>query len=162
MKTIIKGLLVFIGLTISIASADILGEADDTYIGFQMTTPIDSIPRGLFSGQHQYSYLLIQQREGIKDGFVLIEDNYGNRTLNYLRPSNSFDISRSRIAEYAVPIMRLEAQDNPNTEGSSSKKSNTDISTAIEVVRLVVLVGFPIMVRNSIENDLEKDWKTEE
>jgi hypothetical protein len=158
MKTILKGLLVLCGLANSIVSADVLGEADDTYIGFQLTVPLVSISRGLFSGQHQYSYLLVQQKNGIKDGIALTQDNYGNRTLNYLRPSNSFDISRSRVVEYAVPIMRLEAQDSPNTATSSTKKSNTSISTAIAVVGLAVLVAIPIMVKH----DLEKDWKPAE
>jgi hypothetical protein len=155
MKTIIKGLLVLFGLTNSMVSADALREADDIYIGFQVTASLDSISRGLFSGDHQYNYLFVQQRNGIKDGIVLTQDNYGNRTVNYLRPTNSFDISQSRVVEYAVPIMRLEAQDSPNTETSSTRKSNTNFSTAIAVVGLAALVALPIMIKN----DLEKDWK---
>lgn len=155
MKTIIKGLLVLFGLTNSMVSADALREVDDTYVGFQMTIPINSISRGLFSGQPQYSYLLVRQKNGIKDGVALTQDNYGNRILNYLRPTNSFDISQSRIVEYAVPIMRLEAQDSPSTETSSPEKSNTNFSTVIVVVGLAALVAIPIMARN----DLEKDWK---
>ena len=155
MKTIIKGLLVLFGLTNSMVSADALREADDTYVGFQMTIPINSISRGLFSGQPQYSYLLVRQKNGIKDGVALTQDNYGNRILNYLRPTNSFDISQSRVVEYAVPIMRLEAQDSPSTEISSPEKSSRNTSTAIAVVGLAVLVALPIMIRN----DLEKDWK---
>jgi len=155
MKTIIKGLLVLFGLTNSMVSADALGEADDTYVGFQMAISIDSISRGLLSGQPQYSYLLVRQKNGIKDGIALTNDNYGNRTLNYLRPTNIFDISQSRVVEYAVPIMRLEAQDSPNTETSTTRKSSTNFSTAILVVGLAALVALPIMVKN----DLEKDWK---
>ena len=155
MKTIIKGLLVLFGLTNSMVSADALREADDTYVGFQMTIPINSISRGLFSGQPQYSYLLVRQKNGVKNGIALTQDYYGNRTLNYLRPTNNFDISHSRALEYAVPIMRLEAQDSPSTETSRPEKPNTNVSTAIAVVGLAVLVALPIMIRN----DLEKDWK---
>jgi len=155
MKTIIKGLLVLLGLTNSMVSADALREADDIYIGFQMTTSLDSISRGLFSDHHQYNYLFVQQRNGIKDGIVLTQDNYGNRTLNYLRPSDNFDIGRSRVVEYAVPIMQLEAQDSPNTEPSTTGRSSTSVSTAIAVAGLVALVALPIMIKN----DLEKDWK---
>lgn len=158
MKTIIKGLLVLLGLTNSMVSADALREADDIYIGFQMTTSLDSISRGLFSGHHQYNYLFVQQRNGIKDGIVLTQDNYGNRTLNYLRPSDSFDIGRSRVVQYAVPIMQLEAQDSPNTEPSTTGKSNTSVSTAIAVAGLVALVALPIMIKN----DLEKDWEPDD
>jgi hypothetical protein len=155
MKTIIKGLLVLFGLTSSMVSADALREADDTYIGFQMTASLDSISRGLFSGDHQYNYLFVQQRNGIKDGIVLTQDNYGNRTLNYLRPSHNFDIGQSRVVEYAVPIMQLEAQDSPSTEGSSSGTSSTNVSTVIVVVGLAALVAIPLMVKR----DLEKDWE---
>jgi hypothetical protein len=158
MKTIIKGLLVLLGLTNSMVSADALREADDIYIGFQMTTSLDSISRGLFSGHHQYNYFFVQQRNGIKDGIVLTQDNYGNRSLNYLRPSDSFDIGRSRVVEYAVPIMQLEAQDSPNTEPPTTEKSNTNVSTAIAVAGLAALVALPIMIKN----DLEKDWEPDD
>jgi len=158
MKTIIKGLLVLLGLTNSMVSADALREADDIYIGFQMTTSLDSISRGLFSDHHQYNYLFVQQRNGIKDGIVLTQDNYGNRTLNYLRPSDNFDIGRSRVVEYAVPIMQLEAQDSPNTEPSTTGRSSTSVSTAIAVAGLVALVALPIMIKN----DLEKDWEPDD
>ena len=41
MKTILKGLLVLFGLTSSMVSAArFLGEEDDTYIGFQITTSL--------------------------------------------------------------------------------------------------------------------------
>lgn len=150
MKAMIKGLLVLFGLTNSMVSADALREADDTYIGFQMTTSLDSISRGLFSGDHQYNYLFVKQRNGVKDGIVFTLDSYGNRTLNYLKPSDSFDVGQSRVVEYAVPIMKLEAQDNPDTE-----RSSTDFSTAIAVVGLAALVAIPLMVKR----DLEKDWE---
>lgn len=52
MKMIIKGLLVLFGLTNSMVSADVPREADDIYIGFQMTASLDSISGGLFSGDH--------------------------------------------------------------------------------------------------------------
>lgn len=86
---------------------------------------------------------------------MLTQDNYGNRTLNYLRPSHNFDIGQSRVVEYAVPIMQLEAQDSPSTEGSSTGTSNTKVSTVIAVVGLAALVALPIMIKH----DLEKDWQ---
>jgi hypothetical protein len=44
MKTTIKGQLVVFGLTNSIVNADLLGDADDTHIGFQMAIPIELNP----------------------------------------------------------------------------------------------------------------------
>jgi len=155
MKTMIKGLLVLFGLTNSVVSADALREADDIYIGFQITTSLDSIFSGLFSGDHQYNYLFVQQRNGIRDGIVLTQDNHGHRTLNYLRPSNSFDIGQSRIVEYAVPIMQLEAQDSHATDQPGSGKSGTNASAALAVAGLAALVAIPWMIKR----DLEKDWE---
>ena len=151
MKTIIKGLLVLTGLVISTVSADFIGDEDDTYIGFQMATSLDSMSRAMFLGDHQYSYLLVQQRDGLKDGFSISRDSQGNRVLNYLRPSTTFDFTQRRVAEYAVPIMSLEAQD-----GSRPKKSTTSNSAEYQLAGLVALM----VISLKIQKDLEKDWET--
>jgi hypothetical protein len=54
--------------------------------------------------------------------------------------------------------MQLEAQDSPNTEPSTTEKSNTNVSTAIAVAGLAALVALPIMIKN----DLEKDWEPDD
>jgi hypothetical protein len=51
MKMILTGLLVVFGFTTTIASADFLGETDDAYIGFQMTTPLGIKSTGLSLAQ---------------------------------------------------------------------------------------------------------------
>lgn len=145
MKTVVKGLLVVFGFSISMASADFLGEADDAYIGFQMTTPLDLRSGNLFSGRKQYRYLLIRQRDGIKDGIAFTDDSNGGQVLNYLRPSTTLDFGDSRISEYAVPIMRLDAD----------AGSNTKSSTSYVVGGLVALV----VVGAIVKRDLEKPWK---
>ncbi|MDH3629956.1 MAG: hypothetical protein OER98_02450 [Gammaproteobacteria bacterium] len=144
MNAISKGLLVIFALTSSIASADFLGEADDSYLGVQMTMPLDSKPMGIFSGRNQYNYLLIEQKDGIKEGIALTHDSGGNKTLNYLRPSATFDIIDSRFPEYAVPILRL--------DGEVSTSNNPTNYAAAGLVALVV-VGI------IAKRDLEKDWK---
>ncbi len=148
MNTISKGLLVILGLTSSIANADFLGEADDTYIGVQMTMPLDSKSMGIFSGRYQYSYLLIEQNDGIKDGIALTQDSNGNQILNYLRPSDTFDIIESSLSEYAVPILRLDEQANTDTNNSTNYAG----------VGLVALLVVGIIIKH----DLEKDWKVVE
>jgi len=40
MKSVIKGLLLGLGLSSSLVNADFLGDADDSYIGFRMTTSL--------------------------------------------------------------------------------------------------------------------------
>jgi hypothetical protein len=154
MKIMLKGLMVLFGLTSSMVSADFLGEEDDTYIGFQITTSLDSISRGLFSGHSQYSYLLIQKRDGIKDGLALTQDNYGNQVLSYMRPSSDFDIGQSRVVEYAVPIMRLETQDTPDTDTGSN------VSSAVTIAVVGGLVALAVSYK--AKSDLEKDWETDD
>jgi len=144
MNAISKGLLVIFGLSSSIASADFLGEADDNYLGVQMTMPLDSTSMGMFSGHNQYNYLLIEQKDGIKEGITLTQDSNGNKTLNYLRPSATFDIIDSRLPEYAVPILRLDGE-------ASTNNTSTNYGTAGLVALLVVAI--------IVKRDLEKDWK---
>jgi hypothetical protein len=154
MKTILKGLLVLFGLTSSIVSADFLGEDDDTYIGFQITTSLDSMFRGVFSGDNQYSYLFIQKRDGIKDGLALTQDNNGNRILGYLRPSSTFDLNQTRIEEYAVPIIRLETQDTPDTNTGSGVNSAVTIAVVGGLAALAIIY--------KAKSDLEDDWEVDD
>ena len=145
MKFVLKGLLVVFGFSISMASADFLGEADDAYVGFQMTTPLDFKSGSLFSGRNQYRYLLVRQRDGVRDGIALTEDSNGDQVLNYLTPSTTLDFSDSRVLEYAVPVMRLDAE----------AGSNTKSSTSYAVGGLVALVVVAVIAKR----DLEKSWK---
>lgn len=145
MKSVIKGLLIVFGLSTSMASADFLGEADDAYIGFQMTTPLNLRSGNSFSGRNQYCYLLIRQQDGIKDGIAFTEDSNGGQVLNYLRPSATLDIGDSEIMEYAVPILRLDAE-----AGAMPEKSNSYAMGGL--VALVVVSAI-------IKRDLEKPWK---
>ena len=144
MNAISKGLLFIFALTSSIASADFLGEADDSYLGVQMTMPLDSKPMGIFSGRNQYNYLLVEQKDGIKEGIALTRDSSGKKTLNYLRPSATLDIIDSSFAEYAVPVLKLDSE--PSTNNSS---------TTYAVAGLVTLAFVGIIIKR----DLEKDWK---
>jgi len=145
MKFVLKGLLVVFGFSISMASADFLGEADDAYVGFQMTTPLDFKSGSLFSGRNQYRYLLVRQRDGVRDGIALTEDSNGDQVLNYLTPSTTLDFSDSRVLEYAVPVMRLDAE----------AGSNTKSSTSYAVGGLVALAVVAVIAKR----DLEKSWK---
>lgn len=145
MKFVLKGLLVVFGFSISMASADFLGEADDAYVGFQMTTPLDFKSGSLFSGRNQYRYLLVRQRDGVRDGIALTEDSNGGQVLNYLTPSTTLDFSDSRVLEYAVPVMRLDAE----------AGSNTKSSTSYAVGGLVALAVVAVIAKR----DLEKSWK---
>ena len=153
MQTILKGLLVLFGLSTSMVSADFLGDTDDTYVGFQFTTSLGVKSGELFSGQHQYSYLLLEQHDGVKDGIALTFDSNGMQTLSYIRPSTTFDPGQSRVLDYVVPVLRLEAQDSTGTD----KGSNAGSPTGIVVAGLVALA-----VSYKIKNDLEKDWEPDD
>ncbi|MDH3219692.1 MAG: hypothetical protein OEO19_09180 [Gammaproteobacteria bacterium] len=145
MKSTIKGLLLGLGLSSSLVNADFLGDADDSYIGFRMTTSLDASARGVFSGRNEYSYLLIDQRDGIKSGLSFTQDSNGDRMLGYLGPSTTFDIGKTSILDSVIPIVRLDAQANSDSERSSS-------AAGVGMVALLFVVL-------KLKQDLESDWK---
>ena len=145
MKSTIKGLLLGLGLSSSLVNADFLGDTDDSYIGFRMTTSLAASGRGIFSGRSEYSYLLVDQRDGIRSGLAFMQDSKGDRMLGYLGPSTTFDIGKSSILDRVIPIVRLDAQAN-----SDSGDSSSTAGVGLAVLLFVVL---------KLKQDLESDWK---
>ncbi len=145
MKTILKGVLVLVGMSSAIVNADFLGDADDAYLGLQMTASIDSKFQGLLPDRNRYNLVFIQQRNEIKHGLALTRDRDGRRALNYLPPSGGFEIGTSSIPDYAVPVMRLDAEGGIEATGSAS-------SGAGALVALIIVGAW-------IKRDLEKSWK---
>ena len=92
-------------LSSSLVYADILGGGDDRYIGFQVAIPFKANGAGLFSGKAEYSALLIDQRNGYKEGISFTQDIYRNQTMGYLRPSRTFEIGHSRISDHSIPLL---------------------------------------------------------
>jgi len=145
MKTMIGGLLVALGLTTSIAGADFLNEEDDTYIGFQLTTRLDSASRRFPLHRSEYSYLLIGQKNGIKSGVTFTRNGDGHRVINYVAASPAFGIGESSISEYAIPVINLDGQ-----PGSTSNNH-----TANAVGGLVALAAISLWIKHEVE----KPWK---
>ena len=94
----------------SLVYADVLGGGDDRYIGFQVTIPFKTNGAGLFSGKAEYSALLIDQRNGYKQGIPFTQDIYRNQTMGYLRPSRTFEIGHSRISDHTIPLLTRDQQ----------------------------------------------------
>ena len=108
MKTSLIGLIGAVSFWIgSNAIADVLGGRDDTYIGFQVTIPLDASRAGFMSDRNEYSAVLINQADGIRDGIVITRDTNGFQTLGYMRPSQTYRIGQSRVADYTIPVARL-------------------------------------------------------
>ena len=145
MKPIIYAVMGLLGLSVTIVEADFLGDADDAYLGFQMTTPIDSKFRGLIAAANRYDLVLIQQRNELKHGLAITRDIDGNQVLNYLAPSAGFEIGTGSIPEYAIPIVRLD-------ETASIESHNSASSGAGALVALAIVAAW-------IKHDLEKPWK---
>ena len=143
----INGVLVLSGLFSTMVNADLLGDADDTYIGFQMTTSIDTKFEDLIPRRNQYNLLLIEQINGIKHGVALTQDSDGKQILNYMAPSAGLDIGKSSIPEYAVPIVHLDAE--AGIESNSSRAHDVNV--------IVTLVALGVLVK--MKHDLEKSWK---
>jgi hypothetical protein len=108
MKKILLMLLSgLIFLTTFTASADVFGESDDRYFGFQMTIPLDTGRSSLFAGKAEYSAMIIDQRDGIKDGVAFTLHANGAQTLGYLSPSTSFEIGQSKVSDNTIPVVSL-------------------------------------------------------
>jgi len=113
MKTIFIWLTGVISFTCgSIAGADLLGDEDDTYVGFQVTIPLAEFRSNITSGKHEYSVMLVSQQDGMRDGIVFTRDTDGNRTLGYLKPSRNYRIGQSRVEDYTLPIVKLSSGNN--------------------------------------------------
>jgi hypothetical protein len=138
-------LLVLFGLTSSLVEADFLGEKDDNYLGFQITASLDAKSGDLLPGKYRYSYLLIEQTDRVRAGIALTSDGDNSLTLNYLRPSTSFEIDTSRVADYAIPLMRLD-------DSGGSDDANAAVAVGATLVGLA-LVGV------IVKHDLEKKWQ---
>ena len=110
MKKIAAGLVATILSVSSSVSAEVLDEGDDLYVGLQINIPLESDSNVAYTRQTRFSFLLIEQRDGISDGIAYSHDNAGNSSLDYVRPSTSFKIGRSSISDYALPIFRGNAE----------------------------------------------------
>ena len=94
-------------LTALPASADIFGNADDHYAGVQISIPLE-VRQGRHSLQKiEYSALLINQRDGFREGLAIIQRADGLQSLEYLQPSRQFKPGLSRTSDYTLPLMQL-------------------------------------------------------
>lgn len=100
-------------LVVSHVNAGVLGDSDDSYFGFQITIPLDSGRKKIFSKNNEYSLMLINQTDGIKDGLVFTRKGDENQILGYIRPSNTFEIGRSKVSDFAMPILILDKEGDP-------------------------------------------------
>jgi hypothetical protein len=115
LKQILIGLVGGVTLMMSsLLNADVLGETDDSYIGFQITIPFDTGSKELFSRKNEYSLMLINQTDGIKKGIAFTQDIKGKRTMGYILPSQTFKIGQSRVSDYTMPIISLNEGGEPN------------------------------------------------
>jgi hypothetical protein len=95
-------------LTALPANADIFGNADDHYAGVQISIPLE-VSQGRHSLQKiEYSALLINQRDGFREGLAFIQRADGIQSLEYLQPSRHFKPGLSRISDYTLPLMQLD------------------------------------------------------
>ena len=130
----------------SIANADVFGEDDDTYAGFQVTIPIDVNRAHFLPAKNEYSFMVIGQNDGIRDGIALTRDINGTRTIGYLRPSQTFEIGRSRISDYTIPVMSL----NQETDFRSDFSGGGEI-----VFGLVVGIAFAVKLIEYAAEEIE-------
>lgn len=137
MKTFLIGLVsAMTYLMGSIATADVFGEDDDTYVGFQVTIPIDANHADFLPAKNAYSFMVTGQNDGIREGIAFTRDINGIKTIGYLRPSQTFEIGQSRISDYTIPVMNL-------NEGNEIR---SDLSAGSEIV-FGLVVGIAVVVK---------------
>ena len=108
MRKILSILLMGMTLTAGLpANADVLGAADDRYFGFQVTIPLEAKRDSSSTHKLEYGAMIVDQRDGLKEGIVFTRDIDGNNIFGYLRPSTDFKVGRSRISDYTLPLMDL-------------------------------------------------------
>ena len=131
LSVILSGLII---LANSPVSADVFGETDDRYFGFQMTIPLDTGRSGLFADKAEFSAMIVDQHDGIKDGVTFTWHANGAQTIGYLSPSTSFEIGQSKVSDYSIPVVNL-------TEGAGIHNNyRTDETVLYLVVGLAVFV----------------------
>ena len=146
MKSIVIGLLGVISmLSGSTAIAELLGEEDDTYVGFQVTIPVAVSQGRLMSGSNEYSALFISQQDGIRDGIVFTRDRDGIGTLGYLRPSSAYSITQSKVSDYTIPFANL--------DGGGELRNPFAIEGAAGLA--VVAVSVVVLMRELLEESVD-------
>ncbi len=157
MKTTLIGLIGVVSfLTGSTAIADVLGGEDDTYIGFQMTIPLDTNRVSFMSGRNEYSAVLVNQADGIKDGIVFTRDANGIPTLGYLRPSQTYRIGQSKVSDYTIPVTTL------NEDGGIRSNFNGEGLVVGLVIGIVAVAKLVEKVTDETTDCLDPETDSEE
>lgn len=69
----------------------------------------------LFSGNSEFSVLLVEKSNGVIDGIAFTHAANGSQSLGYIRLFSSFKIGQSKVSEYALPVMSLYGQGKVST-----------------------------------------------
>jgi hypothetical protein len=148
LSVFLSGLII---LANSPVSADVFGETDDRYFGFQMTIALDTGRSSLFADNAEYSAMIIDQRDGIKEGVTFIQHVNGSRTISYLTPSTNFKIGQSKVSDYTIPVVSL----------TDDARIGNNFSTGDTVLYLAVGLAVIIKLADYISDEIV-DCITEE
>jgi hypothetical protein len=148
LSAFLSGLII---LANSPVSAGVFGETDDRYFGIQMTLPVDTGRSSHFAGKAEYSAMIIDQRDGIKEGVAFTQHANGDQVIGYLTPSTSFKIGQSKMSDYTIPVVSL-------TEGAGI---HNNYSTADTVLYLALSLAVFVKLMDYIADEIT-DCITEE
>jgi len=156
MKTILIGLLSAVSLLlVTSASADVLSEANDKYLGLQVKIPLGAKRQSLFSGSHEFNLMLVEQSNGLKQGIVFTREADGNRTINYLKPSRNYRIGQGSISDFTAPIVNF-------TEDVEYKSNYGGAELVVGLaIGAVVLVALMAEAGNAVTDCLNPDAESE-
>ena len=150
MNRLIKAGLLVAGMASSVAQAAGFGDEDDTYLGFQITTQLDSHYRGFRWDANQYRYRYTQRINGIDNGVEISIDGVGRTGLNLLSAASGAERGRIERDYLVLPILRLDAQ-----ADSGGGTGDGAVNPAYKGIATPVLLGF---FAKMVENQLEKPW----
>jgi GH24 family phage-related lysozyme (muramidase) len=99
--------------------------------------PLGAKRQSLFTGSSEFNVMLVEQTNGFKEGIVFTLDADGNRTINYLKPSQNYRIGQGNISSFTTPIVNLtEDVDYKNNFGGEAI-----LGLAVGVVVLVAITA---------------------
>ena len=161
MKILFSGLIAISIAFATGAQADVLGDEDDAYIGFQMTIPLETESAGLFGRKNQYSLLVINQTDDIRDGvaFTLYGDGAGE--LSYITPTRRFELGSSRLSEHSLPIMRFTPAGLEDHGYATQVMDGTEFVILLVAGTVVIMDKFKDTVESLDEIDAEDDAEAE-
>ena len=161
MKGIIKLLLLVVVSSPALqANANPFENEDDSYIGFQISIPIGETPGKFAQTNFEYSFMVLDKTDGITTGMTWAHDNDDHNTLGFLPPNNTFEVGKSQVSDYSLPL--LSDLDGVDLSMKNSVVIDGAVILAYTIGGIYVVAKVLDDVFDDIDDDLDDDEDEEE